>query len=233
MSENTTPATNPEAGAPPAAAPAAATKPRTNKPAPAAATTAPAPVVGVLPKRRNRHEVTFEHDVFVSTPANGIRNVGYEHLNPVLIEIDHKHIYHSHDTDGKPLKRTGSNIGHWHEVTRSVDPVTGDLIATCGPPMHEVDVVGESGRSYKNIEQVGFEREIQVGDNKGKKERVMDNHTHKLDYLGSETMTPAGIQKMLEAQRGEAAAHGINLAGAGIKNNTPVPLTPADGIEVR
>lgn len=181
---------------------------------------------------RNRHDAAFRHDIFVSDSQAGIRNVSFVHLKPELIKIEHKHIYHSHNSNGKKQSRTGSAIGHWHDVTHYEDPRTGEIIAKCGPPMHEVVFISASGATIRRIEQVGFEREILVGKDAGSSEMQIDDHTHKMEYLGSEELSPLGVQKDLKAQQGAAAAMGIVLGGGDVKDNTPAPMTPADGATI-
>lgn len=179
---------------------------------------------------RNRHEATFRHDVFVSTEADGIRNVGYEHLKPMLTRHKHKHIYHSHNNQGRKLNRTGSMIGHWHEVEHYVDS-EGNIRAKCGVPLHEVTYQDEeTGLVYTRIEQVSFEELIKTGPNAGKRYKHVDDHTHELEYLGSEELNPRRITEQLKNEREEAAAHGIIIAPGAVKDTSPAPMSPADGV---
>lgn len=237
MSEQNQEAQAPQADAPAAAEPAAKapTKPRApapERPKPAVAAAQVVPQVAPAPKIRSRHDVSFRHDAFISDNKECFRNISYEHLKPNLVRVDHKHIFHSHSNNGRVLSRTGSACGHWHNVEPYIDPVSGELKAKCGPAMHEVTILTQTGRTVTRIEPVSFEEEILVGENAGGTRRIVDDHTHELNYIGSEELSPQGIQKALKEQQAEAAAMGIVLGANSIKDNTPAPMTPSDGATI-
>lgn len=218
----------------PAQPAAPATKNRQQAPkAPAQAKQAEAqPKVAPRINIRNRHDVSFRHDVFMSSEEECVRNVGYEHLKPMLVKQRHKHVFHSHNNQGKKLSRTGSMLGHWHDVEHYVD-ANGDIKAKCGPPMHEVTIQDEeTGLIFTRIEQVGFEELIKTGANAGKRVIHQDQHTHTLEYLGSEELNTLAINQKLKEERAEAAAMGINLGQGDVIDTTPKPMTPADGATI-
>jgi hypothetical protein len=186
--------------------------------------------VAAKPQIRNRHDISFRHDVFVSDQQEAMRDISYQYLKPEIVKVPHKHIFHSHSNAGKKLSRTGAMAGHWHDVIHGVDPKTGEIFAKCGPAMQEVTEISQTGRTYTKIQQVTFEREITSGVNAGATERLTDDHTHELVYLGSEELSPLGIQKDLEKQKVEAQAYGISLGEGSVKDTTPAPLTAADGV---
>lgn len=192
---------------------------------------APQPAA-VAPKIKNRHDVAFRHDVFKSSEAECLVNTSYVHLMPKLERVTHMHIYHSHDSQGKKRHRTGSSNNHWHDVRHFVDPATGEILAQCGPPMHEVQFTGETGLTFSRIEQVSFEQELRSGPDAGKKTKHVDNHTHTMQYEGSEELSRNGITEDLKAQRAEASAMGINLSGGDVKDLTPPLMSPADGASI-
>lgn len=207
----------------------AATKKRVTPEIPAPKAASQDPVAAPVAARvRNRHDVHFRHDVFRSDAQNCLRDVGYEYLKPDLLKVPHAHVYHSHDNNGKKLTRTGSACGHWHDVLHYTDPTTGDITAKCGPAMHEVVSLSATGRTISRIEPVCFEKEVLTGDNAGQIMKVMDDHSHVLEYIGSEELSPLGIQNDLKSQQAAAQAMGITLGG--IKDNSPAPLTPGDGV---
>lgn len=191
---------------------------------------AAAPVVRAPVKIRNRHDVSFRHDCFKSSAEECFRNFSYEFLKPKLERIQHMHVYHSHNNSGKVLTRTGSACNHWHDVKTYIHPETGEPFAECGPPMHEVTEVTQTGRTVKRVEQVSFDEEIMTGPDAGKIKRLVDDHTHTMEYLGSEELTPAGITKELRSQQAEAAAMGIVLGSGSVTDKSPAPLVPSDGV---
>lgn len=193
---------------------------------PKPSTLSASPSAPVQAQIRNRHDTAFRHDVFMSDAKDAVRNVSFQHLKPELVRVPHKHVYHSHNNQGKKLLKTGSAAGHWHNVEHYVDPRTGEIIAKCGPAMHEVTLVTQTGRVISRVEQVSFEEEKQNGDIV----RHVDDHTHELTYLGSEELSPLGIQKDLKEQRAAAAAMGISFGQESVTDNTPKPLTAADGV---
>lgn len=221
--------------APATAAPAQPQKRQAPKhqPSPKAPAGSPAaPVQSKMAMPRNRHDVAFRHDVFVSDVKKCIKNVSYEFMKFERVDVEHKHIYHSHNNNGKKLHRTNTSNGHWHNVEHYVDPVTGATMAKCGPAMHEVTKTTARGNVITVIEPVSFEHELEVGENKGEVVKVIDNHTHELEYLGSEDLSPLGIQNGLKEQRALAAAMGINIDPKAVKDNTPAPMSPADGATI-
>ncbi len=194
--------------------------------------TSPAAPPGGAPVKvqvRNRHDVAFRHDVFMSDAKDCARNISFVYLKPEIVMVPHKHVYHSHNNQGKKLARTGSAAGHWHYIEHFVN-AAGEIKAKCGPAMHEVTIISPSGRSYNKIEEVAFEREVTNGPNAGSTERVVDDHTHEMAYLGSEELSPQGIQAALEKDRKEAAVYGIALGANSVKDLSPAPLTAADGV---
>lgn len=212
----------------------AATKRATTKP-PAGNTPAAspaAPVARVAPLVRNRHDVAFRHDVFRSDNKEALRDVSYKHMQPDLQKIAHAHVYHSHSNSGKKNTKTGSACGHWHNVEHYDDPVTGQITAKCGPAMHEVQVqIEDTNEFFTKVEPVSFIKiDRSGGENTGKKIRIMDDHTHVLEYLGSEDLSPSKIKNDLESQRAEAAAMGVAVGG--VTDNTPKPMSAADGASI-
>jgi hypothetical protein len=219
------------------AAPAAA-KPRAQKnleetvAARAPAQAAPAPINNN--RGRNRHAIAFRHDVFVTDAKDCLKNVSYKALDPKLEPVPHKHIFHSHTNNGKAMNRTGSAAGHFHYVEQYTDSV-GNICAKCGPAMHEVQHVAEDGSVYSRIEPVTFKK-IQRGgtdQERGKTVLIADDHVHTLEFIGWENLNPQQIKEELEKQQSLAATMGISLGQGSIQNNTPEPMSPADGASIR
>lgn len=206
-------------------------KPRAQAKLPEAPKQAPKPAEN-LAMPRNRHDVSFRHDVFVSDVKQCIRNTSYEAMKLVRVDVEHKHVYHSHNNQGKKLNRTGSACGHWHYIEHYVDPTTGATLAKCGPAMNEVTKMSPTGRTYSVIEAVNFEEEVLSGPMQGQVRKVVDDHRHEMNYLGYEELSPLGIQNGLKEQRALAAAMGISIDPQAVRDNTPAPMTPADGATI-
>lgn len=203
-----------------------------NKNGPAApAAKKPATQMPKLHAPKNRLEIAFRHDVFKSDIKKCLRNMSYEHLKFEKLEVEHVHVYHSHKNDGRRLTRTNSACGHWHNIEHIVDPDTGGTMAVCGPPMHEVTRVSETGRTYTVVEQVSYDEEITVGERAGTKKVHKDDHRHEMLYVGSEELSPAGIASSLKEQRALATAMGMSIDPSAVKSTSPAPLTPAEQAE--
>ena len=181
---------------------------------------------------RNRHDMHFRHDCFWASVEKCIQNNSFEFMKLTREDVEHRHVYHSHSNQGKKLTRTGSNCGHWHSIEHYVDPSTGATMAKCGPAMRETTKLSPTGRTYSVLEPVYFETEIVTGPDAGSIAKVVDNHTHQMEYRGSEELSPQGISDSLKDQRALAATMGINIDPQAIKDNTPAPMSPADGANI-
>lgn len=183
-------------------------------------------------KTRNRHAVAFRHDIFVSDAKDCLKNTSYKLLQPELHPVPHKHIFHSHTNNGKPMNRTGSAAGHFHYVEQWVD-ADGNIRAKCGPAMHEVQIAAENGMVFNRIVPVTFDKIVMSGENAGQKLAIADDHTHQLEYIGSENLNPAQIKEELERQQALAATMGISLGKGSVQDMTPPPMSPADGASIK
>lgn len=180
-------------------------------------------------KIRNRHDAAFRHDIFMSDAKEAARNVSYKHLEPNIVHISHKHVYHSHNNQGKKLSRTNSALGHWHNIDHYID-AKGNIVAKCGPPMHAVQKQSETGKVFDVIEQVSYDKEEQTGPDAGKIIRIVDSHTHEMTYMGSEELSANTIREMLDRDKQEAVAYGVSFGASAVKDQTPAPLTAQDGV---
>lgn len=181
---------------------------------------------------RNRHEMSFRHDVFMSDVQLCIRNLSFQDKVLMRENVEHKHAYHSHNNQGRKLTRTGQACDHWHNVEHFVDPVTGATKAVCGPAMRKTTKVSPTGRTFDVVEPVYFEEEVVSGEDVGQVRKVVDNHRHELNYIGSEELSPAGIASAQKEQRALAQAMGITIDPASVQDKTPAAMTPADGATI-
>lgn len=232
MSENTVvqPATTDTQASEPAGKPAAAPKrqPAAAKPTQAQAS-ADAPPAAVKPRFLNRHDKAFRLDLFKCSVAIMKKNESFVHKKPQLVDLEHTHIYRSHSGSGQKKIETHKMGGHFHYVEQSTDPVTGLPVAKCGPPMMEMVFMGEDGNTYTRIEQVAYEKINASGPHAGQTTKIVDTHTHEMEYLGSEELSGTILKQQMEADKAAAAAMGVTINPGSVQGNTPRPLTAADG----
>lgn len=169
----------------------------TSPPSPTSPKPAPKPSGNPLPgrsgntvQRFQRGSKEVEHDLFKLKVAKMIRNFSWIWRKPMLSEIEHVHHFHSvNDTTLQPNKTCSPVGNHHHECTvdwtkKGPDGV-GPLV-TVGPPLRMgVKKIG-GGRTIRKAEPIVYER---LNENNGELERIVDTHTHEVEYLGSETFT--------------------------------------------
>lgn len=109
--------------------------------------------------RKIKGQEKVYHDLFRLDVATTRKDIGWT-ANEIWEPVPHKHFFHTYDSSGKKMHRSTPTAAHFHHVT--VKEVNGEFVAECGPPM-----VLNKGREYpyKN-----------------------DNHTHDVEYLGSEVV---------------------------------------------
>lgn len=110
----------------------------------------PAPVKRVF---KGEHE--FYHDLFKLEVANFQKNLSWNPKKPNLIPMEHCHIFHSYDSDGKKQTRCNAIGGHTHEV-RIFPNEAGDLVGECSPAIggystdeHTHEVVYQDSQKMK------------------------------------------------------------------------------------
>lgn len=122
-----------------------------------------------------------DHDLFKLEAAKMKKNVSY--TEELMIELfDHCHMFHTVDSNGKKLDVSSPVGGHFHpiKVTRSESGVPE---ITVGPP-HKFVMKKRNGRKVKVAVPVSFGSVDDEGS-----ERVLDDHTHRATYLGSEKVS--------------------------------------------
>jgi hypothetical protein len=132
-------------------------------------------------ERKLKGEQEVFHDLFRLDTSSTKKNVGWNE-NEIWEQLPHKHFFHTYDSSGRKSEKSSPSCGHFHpvEVEYSDD---GEIIGvTCGEPM-----VMDKGRAYpyKN-----------------------DNHTHEVEYLGSEkikvrTMSREAVKVISQKQKEE------------------------------
>ena len=116
-------------------------------------------------KRILKGEQTIHHDLFRLESSVTKKNIAYGE-QPIWEPLEHKHFFHSINSDGKPQDRCAPSAGHFHYVT--VEEKNGELIAKCSEPM-SMKTYKKNGRMVR--EAVPYQN---------------DSHTHSVTYLQSE-----------------------------------------------
>ena len=120
-------------------------------------------------KRIIKGEEQVHHDLFRLENAQTRKNISFTKV-PLWEPIDHKHFFHTIDSDGKPQDKCAPSAGHFHYVKTKV--IDEKLVAECGPPMKMAMVTNEYGQ--KKRKAIAYKN---------------DSHSHDLTYLQSEIVT--------------------------------------------
>lgn len=128
------------------------------------------------------------HDLFILKTTKMLKLAGLKtDPDPLYVQVDHQHFYHTIDADGKPQTACGSIGGHFHlvEVEKAVD---GGIprVVSCSGPMTMVR--RKVGTNYKIVPEP-----LENG----------DDHVHEVEYIKSDEITLR--TKNLEAAKFTAA----------------------------
>ena len=139
-------------------------------------------------KRVFKGEREAIHDLFELEEAKFKANKSWKFNEPEIVEVPHKHHYHTCDRNGRPQTVSSENVGHFHYITYQVNP-DGTMNAKCGPPMRTVHK-RIRGQDRTIIEPVfyGAKNVNEVDEETGKKLAVVDEHTHEMKYLHAEKL---------------------------------------------
>lgn len=178
---------------------------------------------------------TFWHDRFKSDTKKLIKCIFDRDVKATggqvpedIKEFDHQHMFHSHDSNGRPQTTCVAVGGHYHHI-QTHDDQGNQLVdkdgrprVICGPAMQKVKI--KQGKRM-----VSVEREIKYQMQNG--ELIKDNHKHEFKYDRSQELSPDKIQQ-LKKQNGQA----MRAAFEGqpqIEDKTPAPLNKQDGVEIK
>lgn len=152
-------------------------------------------------ERFSRSAVEHTDDLFKLKVATGKRNVSWKHREPSLVTYEHCHFFHSiNDTTLQANKFSTPTGGHFHEVTVTRDAEGNIIGMKCGPAMEMVVRKVGKDKSLKRPAKVQWESYLTDGEQERLSQEgqpipefklVEDAHTHEMEYLGSETFTPA------------------------------------------
>lgn len=178
----------------------------------------------VAPRVVMRGERKMLHHLFASSVTDCKKNVSYQPKSPKLEDMPHKHFFHSVDNRGRRLTTCSMSNGHFHEVSWSVDPATGELIAKSGPALRKETIPYEDGSHEVVDAPVGW------ADKKGKVH--YDTHTHEWEYVQSEEFTAKDIDALRQSNKEGLAATGVT-ADQLKPMQAARPMTHEDGITIR
>ena len=145
----------------------------------------------------------FRHDLFHMSVEKAIRNDTFRKGVVVPRFVEHKHIFHTHNSAGKAQTYTNKVLGHYHEIKWKVDK-DGELVATCGPAIRDTQVKRAGKIRTKRAQPVTWIDE--------ENERlVTDDHKHKMTYEHSEYLSQNKIKaaqtagQMIQQQQAKEA----------------------------
>lgn len=172
------------------------------------------------PKLKMRGSMTIVHHLFRAGLADFFKNQSWKKLQPNLTKVPHIHFFHTVTSNGKPQQYTTAVGGHFHEVEWNIDPVTGEPVAKCGPPLKKVAVPGIDGLTTHEIREIKWHDGVGSMGQRGKD--IIDTHRHEMIYEGSDEFTTeqirqtqaanrAGVMDGMEAARQTLKAEGISI----------------------
>lgn len=139
-----------------------------------------------------KHEREIRHDVFKTDIKKFKENTSFTKDDPAIVEREHTHIYHTVNSQCRPLQYTNAVGGHFHKVTVSEDE-DGNLVATCSEPLKY---------HFRRMPRGGFKKSIgPVSWYDGNTDRtIVDDHVHVLNYMHSEMLNVDSSRKIRNIQ---------------------------------
>ncbi len=148
------------------------------------------------------------NELVAATPGQGTATKVDKWGPEKIKKIQHKHYFHSVNSDGTAQKQTAPVCGHIHEVKWWVD-AEGNLKAECGPPLRRTVRPGPGGVPKVTWEPVKMRH---PEDNR----LMIDNHQHPMIYRGSQKITQQIIQQI---QRNNSQAIMGSIQQGSVKPN--------------
>lgn len=132
-----------------------------------------------------RGQREFRHDLFKSDVKPMKKNVSYQKGIVKIVDVEHRHVVHSHNSQGQKKEFTDTVGGHFHAVEFGVD-ANGTPTVKCGPAMREVFKKGPGGQKRKKV-PCRWHDAVNERD-------VVDDHTHTFVYDGSEMLSERKVR---------------------------------------
>ncbi len=124
---------------------------------------------------RLKSQMTFRHDLFCLETSEMKRNMAWSKKMKAIIEVfDHKHMFHTFDSDGRRQANCTPALGHFHQMNIVKRGANGDVDSyEAGPAVRYVLERDEDTNEYKKV--------IRPVDK-------VEAHTHEVEYRVSEEM---------------------------------------------
>jgi hypothetical protein len=136
-------------------------------------------------KRVYKDKMTFDHDLYCLENAELVRNISWNPKSPLWEPFDHKHFFHSYDSDGKKQTRSVPALGHFHPMIEEKTSADGLPTMRCGPAMKEVMMLDDNGQYKKTAVELP----------------KREQHVHVVTYRSSEKLTTRKMNNVaLQAQ---------------------------------
>ncbi len=120
-------------------------------------------------KRIYKGTQEVDHDLFRLKPSAMFKNISYNKTKPILEPVEHGHIFHTVDSNGKKQDRCHKVGGHFHLV-ETISGVQGS---------HPTIKVSKAMHLVRERDELGAEKIVP-------QEIPHDKHTHDWEYIGSE-----------------------------------------------
>ena len=129
----------------------------------------------------------FRHDLFKSDVRKMKKNTSFQKGVVKITELEHAHVVHSHNSNGRPQAFTSTVGGHFHAVEFGTDE-NGRPTVKCGPAMREIFRKTPIGQKREKV-PVEWHDAVQG-------RPVVDNHTHVFEYEGSEILSDRKVKQI-------------------------------------
>lgn len=131
------------------------------------------------------------HHLFISDVGKHMKNVSIKKGAPDIRLMDHKHIFHTHNSSLVPQQYCSTTGGHFHEIEWGIDKNGQPYIKRCGPPLTYRYVSKPSGQ--KKVKGAVQWRDRESDDDEGGEPKmIVDRHTHVFEYQYSEELGERG-----------------------------------------
>jgi len=164
----------------------------TNKPKPS--TTKPTlPEKTTTNTRVYKGQSELDHDLYKLAPAVMKKNQAVDGHQPMYVPLEHCHIFHSIDSNGKVQTSCNAIGGHFHEMNKVGESDDGVAVYNTGPP------VTWAWKKELNANGMPVKKKITVP-----AKDLNDEHTHEVLYQWSEKIKPRKMNTEFIKYQGSA-----------------------------
>lgn len=127
--------------------------------------------------------IEFKSRLFRLKPAKMMKHVLLGNDQETFADVQHQHFYHTYDSSGKFQPHSVAVGGHFHIMTMTDDPETGEPIVTCSGP---------KTFAYKKNKKVIVDLPpFKATDDQGND--IVDRHTHEVVYERTSKIKPRTV----------------------------------------